>query len=174
MATPGSPLVDVKERVAHRLEATGALDKLRAQIKATVFSALLAGSAGGGGSRCYAGGSGEGVAAAAAAGVKPPPAPAALCIVMDFLQRFDMEMSRETLEREVADYHEASPRCGDVAGAKEELRAGLLANSCDGMKESDSGALLEQVLLTAQRRAAASNKHGAIPAIPEETPEASH
>eukprot|EP00435_Cladocopium_sp_Y103_P008208 s1211_g2.t1 len=39
--TPGQNMIEIKGDVAHRLEANGALDQIRAQMRASVYRALL-------------------------------------------------------------------------------------------------------------------------------------
>lgn len=87
MATPNPALVDIKDEVAQRLEDNGALDKIRVQIRANVYCALLA--ANGDASRTTSDGGEERRALA-----RP------ISVVADFLQRLGLEMTREVFLKE--------------------------------------------------------------------------
>eukprot|EP00928_Gymnodinium_smaydae_P079543 TRINITY_DN63446_c0_g1_i1.p2 TRINITY_DN63446_c0_g1~~TRINITY_DN63446_c0_g1_i1.p2 ORF type:complete len:143 (+),score=36.93 TRINITY_DN63446_c0_g1_i1:121-549(+) len=79
MSVP-APVVDIKNSVSPRLEASGALDQLRAQIRASVYAALL------------------GAHGAALAPQAVPAQP--LAVVAEFLKRSGMEQTQEVLCRE--------------------------------------------------------------------------
>eukprot|EP00421_Protoceratium_reticulatum_P036681 CAMPEP_0168476284 /NCGR_PEP_ID=MMETSP0228-20121227/61812_1 /TAXON_ID=133427 /ORGANISM="Protoceratium reticulatum, Strain CCCM 535 (=CCMP 1889)" /LENGTH=133 /DNA_ID=CAMNT_0008492407 /DNA_START=45 /DNA_END=443 /DNA_ORIENTATION=- len=85
MAAANPALADIKGDVALRLEASGALDELRARIRASVYRALL---------NTEGAGAPQGPRGA-------PPQP--LAVVADFLQRLDFDNTREVFLREAGD-----------------------------------------------------------------------
>mmetsp|Transcript_66863 Transcript_66863/g.207171 ORF Transcript_66863/g.207171 Transcript_66863/m.207171 type:complete len:148 (-) Transcript_66863:146-589(-) len=144
MAGANPALVDIKGDVAHRLEASGALDQIRTQIRASVFRALL----------------GAEGAAAAPQGCQRGPPVQAVSVVADFLQRLDFGHTREVFLRE----------SGARPLERGELAEGLAG--CAGAAGAE-GALLERVLAAARHRAAAqeAEEGQTLPSVPATIPE---
>mmetsp|Transcript_11545 Transcript_11545/g.20302 ORF Transcript_11545/g.20302 Transcript_11545/m.20302 type:complete len:154 (-) Transcript_11545:79-540(-) len=143
MAAPNPALVDIKGDVAHRLEANGALDQIRVQIRASVYQALLS-SKGSvhGQSECLRN------------------APVNLVsVVADFLQRVDLDKTREVFLRE-----STQPPLN-----REELAKGFAG--CVEIGNTDR-AVLEEVVAEAKRKSrtgtGGSDRNGVPATIPEE------
>eukprot|EP00442_Polarella_glacialis_P000546 CAMPEP_0115092454 /NCGR_PEP_ID=MMETSP0227-20121206/26777_1 /TAXON_ID=89957 /ORGANISM="Polarella glacialis, Strain CCMP 1383" /LENGTH=149 /DNA_ID=CAMNT_0002484279 /DNA_START=51 /DNA_END=500 /DNA_ORIENTATION=- len=140
MATPSQNLQDIKDDVAHRLEASGALDQIRAQIRASVFRALLGSSP-----DSATGPSGQALREAPVQMVS---------VVVDFLENLELDMTREVFLRESA---EQAPL------EREELEKGLVGVALDPSRSSQS--VLEQLVSTTQGLA---ERKGMPETIPEQ------
>eukprot|EP00930_Biecheleria_cincta_P036183 TRINITY_DN24827_c0_g1_i1.p2 TRINITY_DN24827_c0_g1~~TRINITY_DN24827_c0_g1_i1.p2 ORF type:complete len:157 (-),score=26.11 TRINITY_DN24827_c0_g1_i1:95-565(-) len=150
---PSQNMQDIKGDVAHRLEASGALDQIRVQIRASIFRALLgaqdaqpredAGSRAPGESGC------------------PPEAPLQLVsLVSDVLEVLDLGMTKEVFLRETA----------QRPLSRKELEQELAGAGLPPPVSSDE-ALLEQVLAAAQEQGSKKVSQSAPPeTILEEEP----
>mmetsp|Transcript_105662 Transcript_105662/g.264566 ORF Transcript_105662/g.264566 Transcript_105662/m.264566 type:complete len:228 (-) Transcript_105662:200-883(-) len=119
MAAPMSAPVDIKGDVALRLEAEGALGQIRAQIRASVYRALLSGDGPGGGGPAPSG------------CLRSAPSHL-VSIVADFLQRSELDHTRDVFLRESA----------EAPSSREELLqsfAGCLGSPVGGSASAGGG-----------------------------------
>eukprot|EP00440_Ansanella_granifera_P031083 gb/GFBE01033754.1/.p1 GENE.gb/GFBE01033754.1/~~gb/GFBE01033754.1/.p1 ORF type:complete len:145 (+),score=23.03 gb/GFBE01033754.1/:1-435(+) len=125
--SPGQNMLEIKGDVAHRLEANGALDQIRAQIRASVYRALL--------------GAQEDAGAVTAQADDAPEAPLPIVsVVSDFLESLDLGMTKEVFLRETT----------QRPLGREELEKELVNATLKSPGSTE--AVLEQVLAAAQSR----------------------
>eukprot|EP00434_Breviolum_minutum_P009018 symbB.v1.2.007941.t1/scaffold493.1/size196183/3 len=86
--TPGQNMIEIKGDVAHRLEANGALDQIRAEMRASVYRALLGDQD-----------SSEMSPQEDEALEAPVPM---VSLVTDFLEHWDLSMTKEVFLRETS------------------------------------------------------------------------
>lgn len=128
MAVPTQNILEIKGDVVGRLEANGALDQIRAQIRASVYQALL------------------GVGGAGPGDVLRSAPVEMVSVVADFLQRLDLDKTREVFLREAS----------EAPLARDELTKGL--QNC--VAPTDEKAVLEQVVSAAKRNATVVGTRG--------------
>ncbi|CAJ1342544.1 unnamed protein product [Effrenium voratum] len=122
---PGQNMLEIKGDVAHRLEANGALDQIRAQMRANVYRALL----------------GDQEDSSEVSQQDGPEAPKRMVsVVNDFLENWNLSMTKEVFLRETSQ----QPLLRD------ELVKELAAASLEPPLADQ--AILEQVLAAAQKR----------------------
>ncbi|CAE7273033.1 unnamed protein product [Symbiodinium sp. CCMP2456] len=131
--------LEIKGDIAHRLEANGALDQIRAQMRANFYCALL--------------GEQDETNTPVEQEEEAPEAPQSMMsLVHDFLENWELSMTREVFLRETT----VQPL------RREDLVKEFASMTLDA--PSGSEAVLEQVLASARRQ-----RRSAVPeAIPEE------
>mmetsp|Transcript_8491 Transcript_8491/g.10232 ORF Transcript_8491/g.10232 Transcript_8491/m.10232 type:complete len:143 (-) Transcript_8491:38-466(-) len=87
--TPGQNMMEIKGDVAHRLEANGALDQIRAQMRASVYRALLGDQ------------DSSDMSPQEDSNVEEAPVPM-VSLVTDFLEHSDLSMTKEVFLRETS------------------------------------------------------------------------
>mmetsp|Transcript_97595 Transcript_97595/g.119543 ORF Transcript_97595/g.119543 Transcript_97595/m.119543 type:complete len:143 (+) Transcript_97595:42-470(+) len=121
--TPGQNMIEIKGDVAHRLETNGALDQIRAQMRANVYQALL-------GDQDSSDTPQEDKALEVQA-----PVPM-VSLVTDFLELWDLSMTKEVFLRETSQ----TPLARDD-----------LVNELPSLEVPADQAVLEQVLVAARQ-----------------------
>eukprot|EP00933_Yihiella_yeosuensis_P080088 TRINITY_DN93497_c0_g1_i1.p1 TRINITY_DN93497_c0_g1~~TRINITY_DN93497_c0_g1_i1.p1 ORF type:complete len:144 (+),score=25.37 TRINITY_DN93497_c0_g1_i1:78-509(+) len=130
MATPSQHILDIKGDVAHRLEANGALDQIRAQIRASVYRALLGAQ------------DSNSVESRSDSDGRREAPQQMVSLVADFLESLDLDMTKEVFLRE------SSEKPVERRELEKELEG------CIGTEQSNAdGAVLERVIQVAQERA---------------------
>eukprot|EP00931_Biecheleriopsis_adriatica_P036641 TRINITY_DN21093_c0_g1_i1.p1 TRINITY_DN21093_c0_g1~~TRINITY_DN21093_c0_g1_i1.p1 ORF type:complete len:158 (-),score=45.60 TRINITY_DN21093_c0_g1_i1:140-613(-) len=150
MSTPthhGQNMLDIKGDVAHRLESNGALDQIRAQIRASVYRALL-------------GAKEDGALPAQSDCMAEVPLPM-VSVVSDFLESFDLGMTKEVFLQESSQKPMVR---NDLEKELADTSPGLLGAKQEPAEADDSQrAVLEQVLAVAQQHGKRSGLPGTIP-----------